>query len=394
MERFEKLAKKEPATIFRKNELQQRILKAERLSSLSNQLRASNSSIADSGIIIPIVVHVLYNNSEANIPDSQIQSQIDILNEDFNRKNADTINTPSVFLPLAARLKVHFQLATTDINGNPTTGIIRKQTSIQAFGDNDDIKFNATGGDNAWDARKYLNIWVSMLSDDMLGYSSFPADLAAHPEKDGIVINYQCFGKITKTPSTPYDKGRTATHELGHWLDLYHTWGDEDNCNADDLIDDTPMQAKATSVVTCPTSPRTSCNNAALGGDMYMNYMDYSPDQCMNIFTKDQVARMKFVLDSVRAFKNGSIPKDSLPSALRIGPNPSLDGKVTLYNSWEIGDEINIYNLQGAPLRNFKISSIGSTFEVDLSKEGKGLYFFKINKRGNSSLSKILILPQ
>jgi hypothetical protein len=238
---------------------------------------------------IPVVVHVLYNTTAQNISDAQVQSQIDILNKDFQLNNADTTKIPAVFKSLTADCKIQFCLAKRDPNGVATTGIVRKSTTTSSFSSNDGVKYSSSGGDNAWNSSQYLNLWVCNLGGGLLGYAQFPGGAAA---TDGVVILYSAFGS-TGTVSSPYNLGRTATHEVGHWLNLRHIWGDA-NCG-DDLVFDTPKQQ--TSNYGCPTYPHTTCSNGA-NGDMFMNYMDYVDDQCMQMFSIGQRDRIYAVLQS------------------------------------------------------------------------------------------------
>jgi len=241
----------------------------------------TNAKASAATINIPVVVHVLYNTSTQNISDAQIQSQIDVLNEDFQKLNADKNLVPSAFSSLAVNCNISFCLAKKDPNGNSTTGIIRKSTTATSFGSDDKMKSSSTGGDNAWNSSKYLNIWVCNLGSGLLGYAQFPGGPAS---TDGVVMLYTAFGR-TGNVVAPYNKGRTATHEVGHWLNLRHIWGDA-NCGSD-LVNDTPTQQ--TSNYGCPTYPHVTCSNS---GDMSMNYMDYVDDACMYMFTAGQSSRM------------------------------------------------------------------------------------------------------
>ena len=182
-------------------------------------------------ITIPIVFHVIYRTSAENISDAQVLSQLQVLNDDFRRLNADANNTWSQ----AVDTEIEFCLATVDPNGNPSTGITRTQTSVSSFGTNDAMKFTAQGGKDAWDRDSYLNYWVATIGGGILGYAQFPGGGAA---TDGVV----CDSKYTGTNGTaqaPFNLGRTGTHEVGHWLNLRHIWGDG-NCNQDDFVADTP----------------------------------------------------------------------------------------------------------------------------------------------------------
>jgi Pregnancy-associated plasma protein-A/Bacterial pre-peptidase C-terminal domain/Secretion system C-terminal sorting domain/Fibronectin type III domain len=246
---------------------------------------------------IPVVIHVLWNTSTQNISDAQILSQIDILNKDYQLLNADTSLVPTAFKSFVADCRIQFCMAQRDPAGNATTGIIRKQTTKTSFSaDTDDAKSNSTGGDNAWDASKYLNFWIvpSITSGGqggILGYAQFPGGAAA---TDGVVIGYQYWGN-TGTAVAPFNKGRTATHEVGHWLNLRHIWGDEAACSADDLVGDTPLQGDKN--FGCPSFPRTDACTSG-NGVMYMNYMDYTDDACMYMFTNGQKTRMYGVLQT------------------------------------------------------------------------------------------------
>jgi hypothetical protein len=238
-------------------------------------------------VTIPVVVHVVYNNATENISDAQIQSQIDVLNADFRRLNSDISSVPAAFQGLTADSEVNFCMAQRTPTGAATNGIVRVSTSVTSFSTNDAMKYSAQGGSNAWDRNKYLNIWVCDIGGGILGYAQFPGGPAA---TDGVVIDYAYFGTIG-TATAPFNKGRTGTHEVGHWLNLYHIWGDDGtSCNGSDNVSDTPNQADEH--YGCPTFPQVSCSNGP-NGDMFMNYMDYTDDACMYMFTAGQKARMQ-----------------------------------------------------------------------------------------------------
>jgi len=249
--------------------------------------------ITSSTITIPVVVHVVYNTTAQNISDAQIQSQIDALNEDYRRLNADTINTPAVFKPYAANAGIQFVLAKRDPNGNATSGITRTATASTYFTSNNYVKFDSYGGKSAWNTTQYLNIWVCNLSG-YGGYSAMPGETASI---DGVVINYLCFGR-TGTLMSTRNKGRATTHEIGHWLGLAHTWGWSGTCG-DDNIGDTPKQEKANSGI--PAFPHLSSCSPNSYGDMFMNYMDYSDDAALNMFTLNQAAAMNATLNGYRS---------------------------------------------------------------------------------------------
>lgn len=243
-------------------------------------------------VTIPVVVHVVWNTTAENISDAQIQSQINVLNADFRKLNSDVSGVPSAFAGLAADANIEFCLATVSPTGAATTGINRVQTSQTSFGTNDQVKSASTGGTPAWPSGQYLNLWVCDISGSILGYAQFPGGSAA---TDGVVVDYQYFGTIG-TATAPFNKGRTATHEVGHWLNLRHIWGDDGTgCTGSDLVSDTPNCAGPN--YGCPTFPKVTCSNGS-NGDMFMNYMDYTDDACMYMFSNGQAARMQALFAS------------------------------------------------------------------------------------------------
>ena len=247
---------------------------------------------------IPVVVHVIFRAAVENISDQQIASQIDVLNRDYRKGNPDASGAPAVFGALASDSRIEFRLATVDPLGNPTNGVTRTQTAVAAFQADDKMKFGASGGHDAWDAVRYLNIWIcpEIMSPQgaLLGYAQFPGGPAA---TDGVAIVHNAFG-TTGTAAAPYNLGRTATHEIGHWLDLHHIWGDKTDCTGDDLVADTPPQQSPN--FGKPHFPHVTCGNGP-NGDMFMNYMDYVDDNAMVMFTAGQVVRMQAALDGPRA---------------------------------------------------------------------------------------------
>lgn len=255
-------------------------------------------------LTIPVVVHVLYNRDEENISDDQINSQIRILNEDFACTNADIDQVPDFFKPLVGKSNIQFALATRDPEGKATNGITRTKTDRTFFpadefdgtGFVEPVKFDSTGGKDAWPSDKYLNMWVCNLGGGLLGYAQFPG---GPTETDGVVMGHQFFGDIDTATTPPFNKGRTTTHEVGHYFNLRHIWGDDqhlpDPCSLSDFVNDTPNQDYPTSGI--PTHPHRSCGSP----DMFMNYMDYTNDAGMFMFSQGQVARMEATLDGPRA---------------------------------------------------------------------------------------------
>ncbi|HUR54237.1 MAG TPA: zinc metalloprotease [Gemmataceae bacterium] len=249
---------------------------------------------------IPVVVHVIHNLTRPGekISEAQVKSQIAVLNKDFRGTNPDKSKVPDVFKGLVADANIEFVLATKDPNGNATTGITFTATTKKSFSDrNNPVKAKTTGGANAWNTKKYLNIWVCTLATgptgQLLGYAQFPGG----PTKtDGVVILNTAFG-TTGSAAAPFNLGRTTTHEVGHYLNLRHIWGDDGDCSGSDFVDDTPNCETANGGK--PTFPKISCSNGP-NGDMFMNYMDYTDDDAMFMFTPGQVARMHATLDGPR----------------------------------------------------------------------------------------------
>ena len=239
-------------------------------------------------VTIPVVVHVVYGTAAENISDAQIASQIATLNEDYHKLNADAGSTPAAFAGLVADVGIQFVLAKRDPSGLATTGIDRKSQAAPTggWGTADKIKKTTYGGVAAWDASKYLNFWVGTIGGGILGYAQFPGGVAS---TDGVVISSTYFGR-TGSVTAPYNLGRTASHEVGHWLNLNHIWGDDSGaCTGTDNVSDTPNQGAEN--YGKPVYPHVSCSNGP-NGDMFMNYMDYVDDNAMFMFSTGQSSRM------------------------------------------------------------------------------------------------------
>ncbi len=298
MEQHWRLIRKSPEYRWRRLQIEREI---------QDWLRRYGGAGARTGLIrIPVVVHVLYNTPAQNIPDSQITSQITVLNADFRRLNADATSTPMAFAGVAADARLEFALAVRDPSCAATTGITRTATATTGWTfPSDAMKSAATGGHDPWDVTKYLNIWIVNYTDGTLGYGTFPGMPA---NIQGVVCDFRAFG-TTGTLTTHAAGGRTATHEIGHWLNLNHIWGDDGSaCTGSDNVADTPNQAGASPFAACRTFPAVTCMNGP-NGDMFMNYMDYSADECMNMFTAGQVERMDAALHTQRT---GILASDGL----------------------------------------------------------------------------------
>jgi hypothetical protein len=257
------------------------------------------------GYTVPVVVHIIHKNEPVgtgtNLSVEQIQSQLDVLNRDFNRTNPDASQTPSEFQSVAGQIEIEFVLAKQDPDGNVSDGIVRVRGAKSTWTISDEETLKAT---SYWPAENYLNIWVADLSSSLLGYAQFPvSDLSGMESAvnnritDGVVIDYTVFGCEdfgAFNLNSDFRKGRTTTHEVGHFFGLRHIWGDDNGAcsGSGDYVADTPDQGNNTSG--CLTHPQTSCS----AHKMFQNYMDYTNDDCMNLFTQGQVSRMITVLEN------------------------------------------------------------------------------------------------
>jgi hypothetical protein len=344
-------------------------------------------------ITIPVVVHIVYHTSEQNISDDQILSQLEVLNQDYRRLNSDAVNTPLFFQPVAADCQIEFCLAKRTPEDSASTGIIRKYTSVESFTLDNKVKFDSLGGSDAWDRDKYLNLWVCKMAGGVLGYASWPWDT---PEVDGVVIRYQSFGRYGSA-QPPYHLGRTCTHEVGHWLNLLHPWGNWGGCSDDDYVSDTPIQYGPNYY--CPSYPQPSCSDTS---DMFMNYMDYGDDSCLNIFTLGQKARMMAVIDSVRnplRTSNGCQPvigfkEISVINEIQIFPNPA-SGIININSCKPVTGnlELFVYDLLGNIILKMNLPvNTEINHQLDLSSRPSGVYLLRIEGAGQNRMEKIFII--
>lgn len=347
------------------------------------------SSMLDTTITIPVVIHVLFNSAEQNISDEEIQSQIDILNEDFAANNASSLDVPTDWINLITDSKIRFKLAQRDPAGNNSNGIIRVSSTILEYQIFDPAIYSTSlGGSNAWPRSKYLNIWVCKLEGNALGYANFPGSSA---NQDGVVINYKAFGR-NGIAKAPYNFGRTCTHEIGHWLILSHIWGDDNNdCSVSDFpitqqgIDDTPNQEGPT--FRCKRFPELDDCSSTSPGIMYMNFMDYTDDKCMMFFTPGQIWRMRTTLNGIRdslKISNGhvlpnlytsDVAIDSVLNPVRIATKLCLDPVVRIQNngSATISSVSLLYGLQSGLQKTFQWSGTllpGASTSVTLPSIG------------------------
>jgi Pregnancy-associated plasma protein-A/Secretion system C-terminal sorting domain len=373
----------------------------ELLKSKGNYSRNENKGRppAQSSITIPVVVHVLYNTAEQNISDAQVQSQIDVLNEDFTATNSDYRNYDAGYGSVKGDMDINFCLVQ----------VIHKQTKHKSFGLNDNMKFNKTGGSDAVDPMHVFNIWVCDLGNKLLGYAYYPG---IAPEKFGVVCHVNAFGRgAAYNLFTDYDLGRTTTHEVGHAFGLAHIWGDR-TCGSDE-VDDTPLHN--TYNFGCPEEGHLStCTGTPL--EMWMNYMDYTDDRCMYFFTDGQTSRASYFIDTDpqlnsivnSACTNTRENKNKIITSSKIVPGPSrlIANKLVLYPSVTSGQlnltftnsvnekaEINIYNQTGALMMKHQvfISSGKNIDQIDVSKLGNGIYFLELGQGANRQTKKFIV---
>lgn len=355
-----------------------------------------NKAIQDGNELyyIPVVVHVLHFGEsigvDRNLAADRIQSQIDILNNDFGKlAGTPGFNTH----PVGVDTRIRFCLAAVDPNGQPTTGIVRVQgtkPSYDFLGDNALIK-----NSSIWNPDKYLNIWTCKIAGDQyIGYAQYPfiTDSITMPLPipdvlpDGVVIDYRVFGDVPagqSGPFTAYNKGRTTTHEIGHYLGLIHIWGDGFSCvdNATDYCADTPPQGSYTSG--CPTTVN-SCTTGVPA--MFQNYMDYTNDACMNIYTNDQKRRMRIVMRNAPRRKTlFTIPTQCGISAvnstqkaveLSVFPNPVKDVLCLELSPEFAGNAIQIFRIDGKSVK-LPIFHENGSIRLDVSNLDAGLYFLE-----------------
>jgi hypothetical protein len=297
---------------------------------LKKKRAASNLRTQAPPYTIPVVVHIIHKGEPigtgSNISDAQVLSQIKVLNQDFQRTNPDRINTPAEFAAVAGSMDITFVLAKRDPEGRASNGIVRVKGTKNSWTSADNYQLKSQSN---WPSEDYLNIWVCDITD-FLGYAQFPVsnlpgleNSSNNAETDGVVISYAVFGSIDDgnfNLDPDYNKGRTTTHEVSHFFGLKHIWGDDDNeCTGTDHVADTPNQAGFTTG--CPAHPRSTCNPAVVS--MFQNFLDYTDDRCMNLFTQDQVERMSVVLENSPRRKslltsNGDLPPDPVNNDLGI----------------------------------------------------------------------------
>jgi hypothetical protein len=361
----------------------------------------------DSILRVPVVVHIVYRDQTENIDDSLIYNQIQVLNEDYRRLNADASDTRQEFVPFASDAEIEFYLAEIDPDGNATTGIVRKSSTapyfitidLQTFSYSMDVvKYDSAGGSNAWPVDQYLNIWVCdlslpLLGDALLGFAYPPVgapnwpngSTPVDPNADGVVVHYKVFGRNNPNANgllADADRGRTTTHEVGHYLGLRHIWGDGD-CSMDDGISDTP-DADADAGFECDYSKNTCTENSVQYADMIENYMDYAKDACQNLFTQEQTDLMRSSLSNLRSglLTDKSTAINNMTASkidFQLFPSPAKE-----YFNIKMDDmngrlELKILDVLGNEVKSFTLNS-NSEYQYSVSNLKSGMYFLCMNK--------------
>ena len=378
------------------------------LREFQNSQRGQNLRVTEKIYRIPVVVHVVHNNesnfiggpNNTNISDEQIKSQVRVLNEDYRRKTGTNGFNSN---PIGADLEIEFELALKDPKGNVTTGITRTYNPKVSF----DLQYDGPilAKLIQWDYEKYLNIWVVKSKNGTIGYSEFPYDsnliglettpddIAGQQIFDGVIIDYQNFGTCCGTLRNSYNLGRTTTHEVGHWLGLLHPNGDvicgEDYCN------DVPQIEKMNEGTTC--NKLTSNCGGVVRTNMIENYMDYSPDRCMNIFTLDQKNRTRAALQKSlrrqKLLRNLEPLEEKENLTVIVETNPiTIFSKLKVLFKGEKNISMSIYDMRGILVyEDFYESQRSNIYAIYTEKLRIGTYILRVTAGNETSSQRIIV---
>ena len=367
---------------------------------------------------IPVVVHIVHQDETQNLPDSLVDAVLEVLNQDFRRANADTLNMRAEFAGVVGDPGIAFELVGIERVATEATF----ELNLLAGSLPDNVKRTAEGGSDAWDPERYLNIWVCNIEGgSLLGYAYPPADLshwpegasAPEPELDGVVIHQEVFRRTgTFTSSGLFGlsevtvpiRGRTITHEVGHYLGLRHIWGDGllsllglPDCDADDGVADTPNQG-VNSQFACDAEQNTcDAGEADDLPDMFENFMDYAAEDCLNSFTKQQIAIMRGVLENERG---GLVAQtSSTPAVAPTGPqfllSPNPAGRfvrITTELAADVRFEITVLDALGRSVANYRNYRSGAPIELDLSALAAGSYYVRLRTAAGEAGTRRLVL--
>ena len=347
---------------------------------------------------IPIVFHVVYSNNRENISDLQIRSQVDILNRDFAFMSENAPWVPEEFRDVGGDANMRFCLASIDPNGNPTTGTTRTMTQVSRIGSHQEangrysVHYDSYGGKDGWDPERYVNIWVGDI-EGLLGSATFPG-MAPHPEEDGVVIDPEFVGALgLASHSDPFDRGHSLTHELGHYFGLFHIWGlGNGGCDTDDLVEDTPEQE--TFYLECPEYPQHSCETS----NMFMNFMDFTDDRCLALFTQGQAQRMQAALMGLRSTLLENTDACAPPDSGKIDLDDALlfyapeSGQIVIALDVEsvMSRKVSLYAIDGRMLYQDTWLS-GSTFWLNTESIIPGVYVLQLEAEGERITKKVFV---
>ena len=352
-------------------------------------------------VTIPVVVHIVWRLPNQQISEAQILSQIDVINEDFRALNDDLSTVPANFQDDIADLEIEFCLAKQTPEGDPTNGITYTQTSVENAGTAQSggqrvIFHSNLGGKDAWDTESYLNIWVAERGF-ACGESSFPDE--AGSAEDGIIIRFDCFG-TNGTADAPYNLGRTTTHEIGHYFNLLHLWGSGENdfaCQEDDMVDDTPPQAFSY-LEQCPVPPQMSCGDL----DMFMNFMNFSDDACLNMFSNGQKERVWAALNMYRSSLLDSegcqMPTMStselsyLKNEIQLLSQPAQSSiELGLTDPSLLPLEIRLFQVNGTPIWQDKWHN-SNKYSLNCEQFPSGIYIIAVTSHSQIWIQKVIIV--
>ena len=370
-------------------------------------------------VTIPVVVHILYKSgsSTANLPsESDVKQQLDIVTKDFKqtvkieKHEADTKEKFSDRNALDTRIS--FCMAAKDPTGRAMSGVLTVPTSTGTWAADDKMKSATTGGSTAWDTEKYLNIWVVNLPDSISAYAQMPGGPAA---TDGIVVDMRYFGKKNTSDKTfPYTEGKTLTHLIGSYLNLYELWSETVLCG-DDGVEDTPIH-NAPNIGCAGYRHMSTCEGNPI--EMTMNFMDATNDDCQYMFTNGQKRRMhatlakggirsKLVEGAATLCKNNNLAENtertdiqSLTAqttkgfAYRIYPNPAKDNiHLDIALEQEGLAEFTVFNAQGAikTTQKHAVNEGNQQFSVNCGAWSAGLYFIRLKVNDTVITERVVI---